>query len=351
VVITSGGVLDLPGSSLNLTVGSAVGNMVSNDGGVFQFNNTAPAIAPNGFGRITLNNGTISFRGINTANVKGSLGGSTLTNILFSGANTFRLNNASNTSATAQEYTFGYTAANPSNYAGLEMINGGTAWRSAWLNISSNSGSLRISNTSASVQGVLTNSGTIRVVNSSATFASNVVLNAGSYTFAGATNTFASGLTIGSNALLGGSGRVVHNGVTNAGTLAPGNSPGTMTFSSNLTLLGTSKLVLEIGTNGLDYDHLIVEGTLTMGGTVLVTNLGYTFVGGEVFNFIDATNWAGSFSLLTLPTLTDGMTWYTDAFETEGLLSIIAIPEPSAALALGAGMALLAFLRARSRKA
>ncbi len=349
VVITSGGLVQVAANGL--VASSAAGNTISNDGGIFQFTVVNPPVTPNGFGRITLNNGTISFRGIATANVQGSMGGSTVTNILFSGANTFRLNNASNTSASAQNYTFGYTAANPSNYAGLEMINGGTAWKSAWLNISSNSGSLRISNTSASILGVLTNSGTIRVVNATATFASNVVLDAGSYTFAGATNTFASGLTISSGALFGGSGRVVHNGVTNAGTLAPGNSPGTMTFSSNLTLLGTSKLVLEIGTNGLDYDHLIVEGTLTKGGTVLVTNLGYTFVGGEVFNFIDATNFSGTFASWTLPTLADGMTWYTDAFETEGLLSVIAIPEPSPFLAVAAGLGLLTFLRARSRKA
>jgi T5SS/PEP-CTERM-associated repeat protein len=354
VVITSGGLVQVAANGL--AASSAAGNTISNDGGIFQFTVVNPTVTPNGYGRITLNNGTISFRGIATANVQGSMGGSTVTNILFSGANTFRLNNASNTSpspASSQNYTFGYTAANPSNYAGLEMINAGTAWKSAWLAISNN-GSMLISNTSASIQGVLSNSGTIRVVNATATFASNVVLDAGSYTFAGATNTFASGLTISSGALFGGSGRVVHNGVTNAGTLAPGNSPGTMTFSSNLTLLGTSKLVLEIGTNGLDYDHLIVEGTLTKGGTVLVTNLGWTLAVGNTFNFWDATLTNGSFlstNLWILPDLADGLMWDTTQFEGFGIMRVIAIPEPSATLAVGAGLALLAFLRARSRKA
>ena len=243
------------------------------------------------------------------------------------------------------------TSALPGGYSlstGMVM-QGSSAWKGR-LNIGS-AGDLMVTGANATVDGLVTNSGSMRVLNSMVAWQSNVVLNAGSYTFAGATNTFASGLNVASTAILGGSGRVVNNGVTNAGTLAPGNSPGTMTFSSNLTLLGTSKLVLEIGTNGLDYDHLIVEGTLTKGGTVLVTNLGYTFVGGEVFNFIDATNWSGSFNILSLPTLSGGMTWYTDAFETEGLLSVLAIPEPSAILALGTGMALLAVLRARSRKA
>ncbi len=243
------------------------------------------------------------------------------------------------------------TSALPGGYSlstGMVM-QGSSAWKGR-LNIGSD-GDLMVTGANATVGGLVTNAGSVRVLNSMVTWQSNVVLNAGSYTFAGATNTFASGLNVASTAVLGGSGRVVNNGVTNAGTLAPGNSPGTMTFSSNLTLLGTSKLVLEIGSNGLDYDHLIVEGTLTKGGTVLVTNLGYTFVGGEVFNFIDATNWSGSFNLLSLPSLSGGMTWYTDAFETEGLLSVIAIPEPSAILAVGAGLVLMALFRARSRKA
>lgn len=208
----------------------------------------------------------------------------------------------------------------------------------------------RVETGTSTVAGAVTNAGTLSVVNATATFNQRVVVTSGgSYSFRGATNVFATGLVVSANGFLGGSGRINSSvTVTNDGTLSPGNSPGTMTFSSNLTLLNNSLLVLEIGgTNPTDYDHLIVEGTLAKAGSVLVTNLGYIFVGGETFDFLDAANWAGSFSLLTLPTLTGGMTWNQSLFETQGILSVTAVPEPSTLGAAGAGLALLLFLRRR----
>ncbi|NUN93999.1 MAG: hypothetical protein HUU04_09495 [Verrucomicrobiae bacterium] len=344
VLVTDGGMLQV----VNMYGGWEGSGVISNIGGIFQFGAT-PTITPNGAGNIVVTNGTIAHTGTTAADVRGSYGANQIGNILFQGANTFRLNTASNTAASAQNYTFA-AGISPSNYVALEMINGGTAWKSAWLNVGSG-GSLLVSNSTASIEGVLTNSGSIRVVNGSATWQNHVVLDAGSYTFAGATNTFAAGLQIGASALLGGSGRLIRNGtVTNSGTLSPGNSPGTMVFSSNLDLQASSVLVLEIGGAGWnDYDHLVVEGTLTKGGSVVVTNLGYTFLGGESFDFVDATNLAGAFGSLSLPSLTGGMTWDTSLFESQGLLSVIAIPEPTTFLAILISLGGLALAHRRGR--
>jgi T5SS/PEP-CTERM-associated repeat protein len=338
VEIASGGLLE----ASSLTAGNFGGNFISNDGGIFQFSSGVPSVTPNGYGRISLNNGKISFRGVSNANVWGSLGSNELRNILYAGNNVFRLDSASNThAASPQNYTFA-SGVSPSNYVGLEMVNGSTAWKSARLNVGSG-GSLLVSNTAASIAGVFTNLGTVRVADASVTWQSNVVLSGGSYTFAGATNTFASGLTLGSGATFGGSGRVVSDsGVTSAGTLSPGNSPGTMSYSSNLTLLGSSVLLLEIaGTNAADYDHLVVEGVLAAGGTLTVTNLGYTFSAGDAFDFLDFASLSGAFSVTNLPTLTGGLEWDFTQFDSQGILSIgIPIPEPSAGMALAvAGLA------------
>ncbi|MCC7519618.1 MAG: PEP-CTERM sorting domain-containing protein [Verrucomicrobiae bacterium] len=346
VEIASQGVLEVGGSGL--TVGSAAGNTISNDGGIYQFSSGTPSITPNGYGRISLTGGTISFRGVSNANVWGSLGSNELGGILYAGNNLFRLDSASNThAASPQDYTFA-SGVSPSNYVGLEMVNGSTAWRSAQLNVGTG-GSLLVSNTAATMGGVLTNSGVLRVVNSAVTWLSNAVVSAGSYTFAGATNTFSEGLSIASGALFGGSGRVASDAtVTNAGTLAPGNSPGTMSFSSNLTLLDSSTLVLEIaGTNAADYDLLVVEGALALAGTLTVTNLGVTLAAGNTFNLFDFGSWSGAFSLTNLPALTGGLNWDFSQFNSQGILSISAIPEPSPVVAIGAGLALLAFLRRR----
>jgi T5SS/PEP-CTERM-associated repeat protein len=345
VLLLDGGGLQISGA---LSAGFGDTGAITNSGGILQFTSATPTITPNGYGNIVVTNGTVSHVGSTAANVWGSYGSNQLGNILYQGENTFRLNAASNTTAASpQNYTFA-AGISPSNYVGLEMVNGGTAWRSAWLNVGSG-GSLLVSNTAATVGGVLTNSGNIRVVNATVTWQSNVVLNSGSYTFANATNVFAANLQVGLGVTLGGSGRLVNSGtVANAGTLSPGNSPGTLAFSSNLSLLGSSVLVLEIaGTNSSSYDRLVVEGTLTKGGAVLVTNLGYAFVGGEVFDFVDAASLAGAYGGLTLPTLGGGMSWDTSLFESQGVLSVVAIPEPGTLVGVAAALVALALARHR----
>lgn len=151
---------------------------------------------------------------------------------------------------------------------------------------------------------------------------------------------------------LGVGGRLTGNGVlasrivTSAGAISPGNSPGALVFSNDLTLLDASTLVLEIaGTNSGQYDFLDIKGALTMNGNVLVTNLGYSFVGGESFNFLDAGAWSGAFDGWTLPMLTGGMTWDTSLFETAGILSVVPVPEPATWIALAAGIVLLSLRR------
>ena len=71
--------------------------------------------------------------------------------------------------------------------------------------------------------------------------------------------------------------------MTNAGTLRPGASPGTLTIAGNLTLTPTSLLDIEIEGTGADQHDLIhVTGTAALGGTVNVLLPGsYQGVGGE----------------------------------------------------------------------
>lgn len=62
------------------------------------------------------------------------------------------------------------------------------------------------------------------------------------------------------------------------GTLAPGNSPGTMTISGDLTLDAATTLDFELGdplgTAGTDSDLINVGGNLTLDGTVRIIDLG-----------------------------------------------------------------------------
>jgi autotransporter-associated beta strand protein/T5SS/PEP-CTERM-associated repeat protein len=332
--MASGTLLEVGGS---LTVGAESANSFTNQGGILQFLTGAPTVTNRG-GALAVVDGTVSFRGVGNAAVLGQI-----TNIAYSGANALRLD--ASTNASAASYAIG--AGSP--FARLEMINGGTLWQGGALTLGA-AGSMLVSNSAAVVSAGFTNLGSVRVVNGSLNFSQPITVSeSASITLVHATNSFDGGMVVASNAFYGGSGRVESGpGATSFGTISPGNSPGTLAFSSNLTLLESSLLVLEIGgTNSADYDHLLVEGLLTKGGSVLVTNLGYAFLGGETFDFVDAAALAGSFAALSLPTLTGGMSWDTSLFESQGVLGVIAIPEPSAALALAAGLAALALARRR----
>jgi T5SS/PEP-CTERM-associated repeat protein len=121
----------------------------------------------------------------------------------------------------------------------------------------------------------------------------------------GGVHTFANGLFINTNALLTGAGEIT-NAITVAGTIAPGNSAGTITGSSDLTLLNSAQVVMENG------DHIHVAGTLDFGGTLTVTQTGDQ----DLFDFGGAT---GAFSQTNLPALGSGtLYWNTSALYTSG---------------------------------
>lgn len=273
----------------SLQIGAGAGNQLLNQGGVFQFTAATPTIDAGGPGRIVMTNGVLSFRGI--ANASPLIGGTPFANITFQGDNSFQLNSATNAVGLAS-YTFDSVANTgaPTNFQSLVLAGSGSLWRSDHLQV-------------------------------------------------------------GAGGAIRGSGTIQADAVTNQGTISPGHSPGELTFTSNLTLTGSSLLVLEIaGTNAGAYDRLIVQGTLTLGGGVLVSNLGYTFHGGEVFDFVDAAAWAGSVASWNLPALSGGMTWNTSLFESQGIVSITAIPEPGAAALLGIAMPGVALLAAFGRR-
>jgi autotransporter-associated beta strand protein len=75
-------------------------------------------------------------------------------------------------------------------------------------------------------------------------------------------------------------GTVVVNGnLTNLGTLAPGNSPGTATISGNYIEAGTLDIEVWGLTPGTQHDQVVVSGTATFqaGSTLMVTKTGGTY--------------------------------------------------------------------------
>jgi T5SS/PEP-CTERM-associated repeat protein len=157
----------------------------------------------------------------------------------------------------------------------------------------------------------------------------------------------ATSFTIGSSGKAIGTGSILANNATNVGTLAPGHSAGVLTFSNNLVLAAASTLNIELGgTNSMDYDRLIANGLLTVGGTLNVTLInGYTPTAGDAVDILDWGSIFGTFSAVNLPSAE----WSAANLYTDGTLLYAAVPEPGLVSLVGLGLAALVLAR-RSRR-
>jgi len=153
----------------------------------------------------------------------------------------------------------------------------------------------------------------------------------------GGTHTFSS-LSINTNGILRGSGKVIGN-TTVFGQLAAGNaeSTGFIEFDNALALQsGATTLISIAGLGEAEFDHFAVAGTLTLDGTLKITLLGdlvpayqdsfQLFTAGTIlgdFTHIDVTN----------APLASGLYWNFEA--STGLLTVIPEGRSSHALLIG----------------
>lgn len=98
-------------------------------------------------------------------------------------------------------------------------------------------------------------------------------------------------------ARLAGAGRIVGD-VVSSGTVAPGNSIGTLTVEGDGVFAPTSVFQAEINGNG-SADKLVVTGTQTLGGTLeIVPETGAAYAVGTRYTLIEANRVTGAFSAL-----------------------------------------------------
>jgi fibronectin-binding autotransporter adhesin len=171
-------------------------------------------------------------------------------------------------------------------YTGTTAISAGTLQLAAIGSLGSgtvlNNGTLTVNRSDAiTVANTITGSGVLVQAGTGSTSLTGIVA-------AGSTNVAAGTLrvngtlttptlTVATGATLGGAGAIIGSvTVANGGTLAPGNSPGTLTMSSLLLSPG-SILNYELGTPNVVgvgvNDLIVVNGNLTLAGTLNVTAL------------------------------------------------------------------------------
>jgi len=151
------------------------------------------------------------------------------------------------------------------------------------------------------------NGNTLRLQNAGLTmnrpFALPQAINAGAgLTLATATVTSTTPIDV--DGLLGGIGTINGDVAVNAGAIAPGASPGTLTINGDLTLSPSSTVQIELGgnTQGVSYDLLAVNGLATLDGAMDVSMFGgFLPQSGDLFDIMSFTSQSGDFTAINAP--------------------------------------------------
>lgn len=198
------------------------------------------------------------------------------------------------------------------------------------------------------------------------TYTGNTTIKAGTLLITGDMSAATGQVIVETAGTLGGNG-IVGGATTVSGNLAPGNSPGVLSFNSTLTLSPTATTTFEIDgtTRGSQYDGIDVlnSALLTYGGDLILdfgTPLGagtFTF---DLFSF--GGSYSGNFASVTITgeyslamTYLEGV--WTAALEdsvftftpTTGDLVVEVVPEPATWMLLALSLAMVVIFSRRRR--
>lgn len=194
---------------------------------------------------------------------------------------------------------------------------------------------------------VKTGGGTMEITGAGA-YTGTTLVSAGRLVISGSIST-STQTTVQSGAVIAGTGTVGTLTILDGGTLAPGNSPGTLT-TGTLTLADASISTFEFDplnqTAGGGINDLVnVTGNLTLDGILHVIATSGNFLSATVGNTWRLFDYTGTLtdntlSFGTMPALGGGLSWEVDT-STAGQVNLTVIPEPRAALLGGIGLLML----------
>lgn len=125
------------------------------------------------------------------------------------------------------------------------------------------------------------------------------------------------------------SGNGNFNGDFNLGSgavLSPGtNGIGRLTFIRSVGLAAGSTNLMELNKSSLTNDVIKPLSTLSLGGTLIVTNLSGTLAAGDSFKLFDGGSVSSSFQTVLLPPLEDPNLIWTNQLATSGTISVVSL--------------------------
>ncbi|MGC3956849.1 MAG: autotransporter-associated beta strand repeat-containing protein [Verrucomicrobiota bacterium] len=153
-------------------------------------------------------------------------------------------------------------------------------------------------------------------------YSGTTTVSAGTLMIDGDSSPAKGNVTVNASATLAGTGSLGGAVICN-GKLTPGhNAIGTLTSTNNFTFSASSSAIIEINKTSSTRDLLDIDGTLTYGGTLQVTNLSGSLTNGDSFKIFNAGTYAGAFSSYNLPTLATGLVWNISTLALNGTLSV-----------------------------
>ncbi len=181
--------------------------------------------------------------------------------------------------------------------------------------INNNSGATFNNNGRIEYNGFINNNGIFNQQSGSLSAAN--IANNGTFNFTGGT---LSADSFGNTGLFQGAGTIATDIFTNAGTLAPGYSPGMLTIEGNYIQTTGSVLAIELA-SATSYDILNVTGEVSLAGMLKVILYdGYKPAYGTCFDFLTAGLINGEFDSITGPA---GYKWsvaYLDLAGSDGII-------------------------------
>lgn len=352
-IVTASGTVTVSGGTLEIDEGALEGSLVIEGGTV-----TGGDVA---ISSVTQSGGLIAAGTTITTRTRSTLSGGTIAGTLTADSlqSTVAFLSAGTTTLTGTlggNFTVGENAT-------FDIAAGGVSEGQGLFNGHLNLGTLNNAGTTTSGflinEGVLRNSGTIDAVS---------VINRNSGTLQ-VDGTLTAGGVKSTTGMITGSGTIDADVELLRATIAPGNSPGTLTIDGNFFANTGSVMAFELGglSQGDEYDWLNVNGIVSLNSGSLFdidyfggfeAKAGDTFdiLTGDTFSFSDLSNFAFDFADVS----TTGINWSASIFDVEGdrqtvrltaSSTVAPVPLPAGGLLLLGGLAGLAALRRRKRAA
>jgi pectate lyase len=130
-------------------------------------------------------------------------------------------------------------------------------------------------------------------------------------------------LTLVTGRTLRGNGTVHGSVIAASGaTISPGFAIGTLVITDTLALQSGCTNLMELNATTRTNDLITGMTSVNYNGRLIVTNLGGTLAASDCFKLFDATSYSGTFTTVTLPTLTGNLFW-TNRLALDGTIAVL----------------------------